>query len=682
MKWFLLLIPLLFYSVISFADDNADNFSSTPEQCSASPVLYHVGMHNYWNDSKNVTHAYYEGCEYVQKGVGIETSATGYFGDWYPTGNVQKKSGQGSGSHPSNVAGDVDFSGLNNPVLSCSGDKPYNRSGNTTGGKSSVVYSGCLYSVKYDSKSDITHYEPLSKADPVFYVKSEFSDYDFDDDVLKSLNFTKSDIDFYISNVSSGLQKYSDDSSRYYNDYNSGKQLLQVLQEFRSAVSVDIKHVKKIGDNVTTLSFYNSKTLYYVIDSYGMTECRSGADCDSHLADNDDPVKVIYYHNPDLRKHLSELLKCSEPCNKLVYVKSVSSLPYKPVFNYTSYNSLIAFLRSDQNDSSDNRYLHLLLGGPNYYYYLHDPAPFMDFSNQAVTSPVPGQSGDTSSGGGSSPSSPDTPAVTPPVGGGSSGAPGGMVTPPSVGSGGDTGGTTGTVTPDTGSQCKAGAPGWPDCDDQSGQPGGGGDTGDTGSGGDITGGAGRPSSGATGAPVNPPGGSGVSGGGYGSGGSGHGGGAVDGDGDAILKEVQAFHHDVNEALKPGSSSAPDFNNKDADFSDVRKDIDKQASEQSAGWVDGANKLQSTLNGLSGSLPSTKLDMSGAVPSGITGVCRPWEFDVVIGLPGSSNFKQHVVMTQFCTWYDTYIRPFVTWSFNFLTAVAVFNILYKGLRTVS
>ncbi|MIE73104.1 hypothetical protein EL06_28055, partial [Salmonella enterica subsp. diarizonae] len=160
-----------------------------------------------------------------------------------------------------------------------------------------------------------------------------------------------------------------------------------------------------------------------------------------------------------------------------------------------------------------------------------------------------------------------------------------------------------------------------------------------------------------------------------------GGGNTDGDGDALLEEVKRFHADVNAALKPDGSTMPQFSDKDADFSEVQKSLDKQEQEQSDAWVSGADKLKSTLGGISGSLPSTELDMSKAVPVGITGVCRPWEFDIVIGITDGKQFKQHVVMTQFCTWYDTYIRPFVTWAFNFLTAVAVFNILYKGLRTI-
>ncbi|HFW4799850.1 TPA: hypothetical protein ACIBS5_005439 [Salmonella enterica subsp. diarizonae serovar 60-67:z35:-] len=146
--------------------------------------------------------------------------------------------------------------------------------------------------------------------------------------------------------------------------------------------------------------------------------------------------------------------------------------------------------------------------------------------------------------------------------------------------------------------------------------------------------------------------------------------------------MKRFHSDVNEALKPDGSAMPQFTDKDVDFSDLQKGIDKQEKEQVDAWASGADKLKSTLGGISRSLPSTELNMSGAVPPGITGVCRPWEFDIVIGITDGKQFKQHVVMTQFCTWYDTYIRPFVTWSFNFLTAVAVFNILYKGLRTVN
>ncbi|HFJ2061470.1 TPA: hypothetical protein ACGTQP_004673, partial [Salmonella enterica] len=410
-----------------------------------------------------------------------------------------------------------------------------------------------------------------------------------------------------------------------------------------------------------------------------------------------------------------------------------SAIP--PVFNESHFYGVINFINNPS--FPHNSYIHFAVLNPPGSISRSDS--FMDFSvfpnkiddteapvipdnppdllnppEKPAPSDVPVTSGNQGS---------DDNTFTPDLSDGSSGsgvgaqpsAPGGGTTGfPVINSPGDTGGVH---TPADVPECKPGSPVWPDCDDQSGQTGGGSIPGGSGTGGNIpvlpdspvisgsggsdspaTGGSsGSPStggvndspgtdkpssggSGNTGVPVVVVGGG--SGGGHGSEGVGHGGGNTDGDGDALLQEVKRFHADVNAALESDGSTMPQFSDKDADFSDVQKDLDKQQKEQGEAWASGADKLKSTLGSLSGSLPSTKLDMSKAVPVGITGVCRPWEFDIVIGVTNSKQFKQHVVMTQFCTWYDTYIRPFVTWVFNFLTSVAVFNILYKGLRTIN
>lgn len=669
MKWFLLLIPLLFYSAFSEAVVAGNSSSPTPAQCSARPVLYGVGMHNYWNGSDNLTHAYYEGCEYIQKGVAFDNPSTGYFGDWYPTGSVMPDSGQGSGSHPGNSSDDVDLSSMSSPVLSCQDDKSYNRSGNTTAGKITVVYSGCLYSLSYDSKNDITSYKPLSQADsnqkvlasPHAYFDKVW--YSNGETTTHFLNQQLQDIDRRINNINTGLAHFPGDSSQYFNDYNSAKQLIDTLKVYKSAISTDIIHSDAIGYTIP-FDFTRGKKGYYFLHSSGIEYCgTNNSDCVMSMMD-DRTVKKIYYHNPDQLQNLRELFGIDGRV-KYIYLKDDFTPPFKPVFNYQAYDNLFSLLDSNQyNVNSGYSYIGLLFVG-HLNNYNHDTyRPFMDFNNQAVVKPDTGDSGsgDTGDSGSDNPGG-DTPVT--PSGGGSGG---GTVTPPDPGGGG--GGSGGTDTPGTGSQCVPGSPGWPDCDDQSGQPGGGDKPGDSGSGGD------KPGTGGSG------GAGGGAGGGHGTGGSGHGGGDTDGDGDALLQEVKRFHADVNAALKPDGSAMPQFSDKDADFSEVQKGLDKQEKEQKEAWVSGADKLKSTLGGISGSLPSTELNMSEAVPVGITGVCRPWEFDIVIGITDGKQFKQHVVMTQFCTWYDTYIRPFVTWTFNFLTAVAVFNILYKGLRTIN
>ncbi|EDJ2557659.1 hypothetical protein CE665_25490 [Salmonella enterica subsp. enterica serovar Poona] len=662
MKLFLLLIPLLFYSVFSDAAVINNVSSLTPAQCASRPVLYGVGMHNYWNDSSGNTHAYYDGCEYIQKGVAFESPSTGYLGDWYPTGAVMPEPGQGSGSHPGNGSSDVDLSSMSSPVLTCQDDKPYNRSGNTTEGKGSVIYSGCLYSVKYDAKSDITNYNPLNKAD--INQKKLPSSHSYFDEFMPSggettrqfLNKQIKDIDSHINNINAYLNQFSSDSTQYYNDYKSAQQLIEVLKKYRSAVSIDIINSDKIGVTMP-FDFTKDKEGVYYITSQGINFCGSHDDCFASLIDDVYYIKAYYYLSRRVGDELSDYISDH---SKLHHLSVDYSFPYQPLFNYQSYDNLNSLLM--YNPPSSYIRLGLIYSGRFTQYYHDNYPPYMDFNNQATGNPDTAHSGSGDSG---NPDSGDS-------GSGHSG--GGTVTPPDIGGGGG-GGSGGTHLPDTGSQCVPGSPVWPDCDDQSGQTGGGDSSGHSGSGDD------KPGSGDSGSGSHNPS-TGGSGGGHGSGGDGHGGGDTDGDGDALLQEVKRFHSDVNAALYPDVSAFPQFDDTDADFSDVQKDIDKRSDEENSSWSDEASRMENVLGSITGSLPSTNLDMSGAVPPGITGVCRPWEFDIVIGITDGKQFKQHVAMTQFCTWYDTYIRPFVTWAFNFLTAVAVFNILYKGLRTLN
>ncbi|MIE73204.1 hypothetical protein EL06_28625, partial [Salmonella enterica subsp. diarizonae] len=113
-------------------------------------------------DSDNRTHAYYDGCEYIQKGLAFESPSTGYLGDWYPTGSVMPEPGQGSGSHPGNDSGSVDLSSMGSPVMEFSNLKEYKKKGNTSGGQSQFLYNGALYSVSYDAAKDVTTYTPVS----------------------------------------------------------------------------------------------------------------------------------------------------------------------------------------------------------------------------------------------------------------------------------------------------------------------------------------------------------------------------------------------------------------------------------------------------------------------------------------------------------------------------------------
>ncbi|ELX5457627.1 hypothetical protein SJ030_000429 [Salmonella enterica] len=657
MKWFLFLIPLLLYSYQSDAA-TVNNPVLTPSQCAARPVLYGVGMPNYWNESDNSTHAYYEGCEYIAHGVCLATPSTGYLCDWHPNGNVQPEPGQGSGSHPGNGSDGVDLSSMGSPIMGIAGLQVYKKKGDTSGGQNSLLYNGAVYSVSYDAKKDITTYTPVS-SDP--QQNRPFTDVlhplvGSTSNILKNYDTLITNLQHNQSIISTWLKSRPDDKVKYPNDYQSAVNLLRVYSQLISSAQMDISHIKNLGVSPKRSSFDPSRPKqYFIYYSQGAINC--GLDysyCDNPGETN---IKIVYHNKAILDDLISRYYHL--PDSSFIYSESDTYEPLKVDFNTSS---AAYFTGNDFFTKRGNSYLAAARYGRN----PPVPLPFMDFSQSADDdSGNPDDSGSDNPGSGDSGNPGDTGTVTPPGGGGDSG--GGVVPPPGGGGSGGGGDGGGTDNPGDTSQCAPGAPGWPDCDDQSGQPGGGDNPGDSGTGGDKPGGGGTP---------------GGSGGGHGSGGDGHGGGNTDGDGDALLEEVKRFHADVNAALNPDNVTVPDFNGQDVDLSGMQSDIDKQGDEQGAAWVDGAKKLESTLNGITGNLPSTKLDMSRVIPGGIPGVCRPWEFDIVISLPDGKQLKQHVVMSDFCTWYDSYIRPFITWVFNFITAVAVFNILYKGLRTIN
>ncbi|ELF4293445.1 hypothetical protein RNF80_003003 [Salmonella enterica] len=661
MKWLVFLIPLLLYSFQSQAASR-NNSTVTPSQCAARPVLYGVGMHNYWNDSDNSTHAYYEGCEYIAHGICFATPSTGYLCDWHPNGNVQPEPGQGSGSHPGNNSSDVDLSSMGSPVMGISNLKDYKIKGDTSGGKKSLLYNGAVYSVAYDVNKDITTYTPVSY-DPQQKqsFKSLLDGFSSTSSLIQGYNLHIKRLQDSSSAIISYLNSRPDDKVKYSNDYQSARNLLRVYAQLISAAQMDIERIKSINTSPFSAHFDPSRPKqYFVYDNPDYAPRNCGFDLSYCDVQGDFNNFKIVYHNKNILDDL-KLKYRGLPDSSFIYSESDTYEPVKTVFNV---NSSVYFTSNDFFFNPSNAYLKSARNN----YNPPSPLPFMDFSQSADDdSDNPDDSGSDNPDSGSG--NPDTGTVTPPGGGGDSG--GGTVPPDGGGGGGGGGGgdTGGTDNPGDTSQCAPGAPGWPDCDDQSGQPGGGDNPGDSGTGGDKPGGGGG----------GTPGGGG---GGHGSGGDGHGGGNTDGDGDALLEEVKRFHADVNAALNPDNVTVPEFDAIDVDLSGMQSDIDRIGDEQGAAWADASKQLESTLNGITGNLPSTKLDMSKVIPGGIPGVCRPWEFDVVIGLPDGKQLKQHVVMSDFCTWYDSYIRPFVTWVFNFLTAVAVFNILYKGLRTIN
>ncbi|EJB5665422.1 hypothetical protein MSU33_000702 [Salmonella enterica] len=662
MKWLVFLIPLLLYSSYSLSADLSGLLPSP-----VTGTMFHKPV---VVDADGKCHVTWYEVPYTALSCVVNDDGTAS-GTWYQ---------DALGSPGISSEKPVD---LSNPHFSCSTQKVYRRKGDTSSGQKELLYEGCNYSVKYDDKKDITTYTPLKTFDPAqsvpigdSYLSPSTSSYN----ATQMLNNAIAVIDKNISNINAFLSSPQAETQRYFNDYQSALQLIQVYNEFKVSANNDITRIKELGYQPFIVDF--NSTLpgygwYYVLTDTGTYVCNVNTRCDYQ-----GKLGKIVYHDTTLGDKLSNIWYYL-PEDTFVYSKDSKYSPFKPSFNMDAFFNFI-FNQYDSgqglfgNNASGNKYLYIRSALFNKVQWNYSPL-FMDFNLNVpddTESDNPDDSGSDNPDSGSG--NPDTGTVTPPGGGGDTG--GGVVpspgggdsgggTVPPDGGGGGGGDTGGTDNPGDTSQCAPGAPGWPDCDDQSGQPGGGDNPGDSGTGGDKPGGGGG----------GTPGGGG---GGHGSGGDGHGGGNTDGDGDALLEEVKRFHADVNAALNPDNVKVPDFNDKDVDLSGLQSDIDKQGEDQGAAWADASKQLESTLNGITGNLPSTKLDMSKVIPGGIPGVCRPWEFDIVIGLPDGKQLKQHVVMSDFCTWYDSYIRPFVTWVFNFLTAVAVFNILYKGLRTIN
>lgn len=640
MKLLLFLIPLLLYSSYSLSADLSGLLPSP-----ITGIMYHKPV---VVDPDGKCHVTWFDVPYTALSCVVNSDGTAS-GTWYQ----DALGGPGSGGEPSDIS---------SPHFSCNTQQIYRRKGNISPGTTNLLYGGCNYSVLYDAKKDITTYTPTKKFDPAQLAPmgDSYLGYDVSQgNALNRLNLAIKSIDQTIPKIQSFISSADGEAKRYPNDVQSSLQLIQVFNQFKSAAYTDYQRIQELGYQPLVLESSNLPSgygYYYVLTESGSFLCNVNKHCDF----NGHPGKVVYF-DKSLSDKINSIWQSLHDI--IVYSKDPKYSPFKPTFNIDAFLKF-SFYGLFSNDNPGYVYLSSATNNRPAWSSNQAMRPFMDFNLNVSDT---GNSGDDSGGSGDSGGDVTPPdpggdgggGVTPPVPGGD----GGGIVPPSPGGGGG-----GTDNPDI-SQCKPGAPDWPDCDDQSGQSGGGDDSGGSDSGGDNpgTGGGGTPGGG---------------GGGHGSGGDGHGGGNTDGDGDALLKEVQQFHADVNAALNPDNVKVPDFDDKDVDLSGLQSDIDKQGEEQGAAWADASKQLESTLNGITGNLPSTKLDMSKVIPGGIPGVCRPWEFDIVIGLPDGKQLKQHVVMSDFCKWYDSYIRPFVTWVFNFITAVAVFNILYKGLRTIS
>ncbi|EGM6222557.1 hypothetical protein IRW67_004973 [Salmonella enterica] len=189
------------------------------------------------------------------------------------------------------------------------------------------------------------------------------------------------------------------------------------------------------------------------------------------------------------------------------------------------------------------------------------------------------------------------------------------------------------------------------------------------------------------------------GGGHGSGGSGQGGGNTDGDGDALLKEVQAFHRDVN-AYSEGAKDSQDkitglLGNVDEgiksfhqDYKDSLKD-DKDSANKISDLLDSfssdfESKSNSAINSLIGSLEKYAPGLKGfGLPDGFysnSGRCVPLDMSFTVSLP-FYNYSAPVNLStdKLCKSYDGYPRELLRLLIYMLTAFVLIVLLKQSLK---
>ncbi|EKY8786449.1 hypothetical protein RE773_000397 [Salmonella enterica] len=189
------------------------------------------------------------------------------------------------------------------------------------------------------------------------------------------------------------------------------------------------------------------------------------------------------------------------------------------------------------------------------------------------------------------------------------------------------------------------------------------------------------------------------GGGHGSGGSGQGGGNTDGDGDALLKEVRAFHRDVN-AYSEGAKDSQDkitglLGNVDdgiksfhQDYKDSLKD-DKDSANKISDLLDSfssdfESKSNSAINSLIGSLEKYAPGLKGfGLPDGFYsngGRCVPLDMSFTVSLP-FYNYSAPVNLStdKLCKSYDGYPRELLRLLIYMLTAFVLIVLLKQSLK---
>lgn len=181
-------------------------------------------------------------------------------------------------------------------------------------------------------------------------------------------------------------------------------------------------------------------------------------------------------------------------------------------------------------------------------------------------------------------------------------------------------------------------------------------------------------------------GSSATGGGHGTAGDGQGGGNTDGDGDALLQEVKAFHRDFNDSLNGNNDAAnPDYDGKESEFkTKIDDEMSGLADTVSELFDEGTSFFSDALDNIDKLIPDIKLsfDLPPAIQRGSLGRCIPIVLDFDIELVGIPNYHFHGEAVQACELYDKYIRPVLDFIMVIITFFTVRGLLVRSAEFVT
>lgn len=175
------------------------------------------------------------------------------------------------------------------------------------------------------------------------------------------------------------------------------------------------------------------------------------------------------------------------------------------------------------------------------------------------------------------------------------------------------------------------------------------------------------------------------GGGHGTAGDGQGGGNTDGNGDALLREVQNFHRDFNDSLNRDGNGAddksdPDYDAMESDFkSQVGGEMDGLGDSISKLWDDAIASMSDILSHIDDLIPEikTSFDLPPQFVTASQGRCIPLVLDFDIQLIGIPNYHFHGAGMQSCQLYDEYIRPVLNFIMIILTFFSIRRLLMRS-----